>query len=372
MTLAGRAYRAVGRVLGRRGRYVLDGVAATLTGRPTLLRHGDLTLGLVRRRLAPEGLFVGWILNADEDGGGARVHALAPHAHLRRLGVNSVILRKPRPLCVAVDLRGEAIERLIGASLDVVVFEKVIGEGAETLARRLGAAGTRTLYVAGDLFGHEMARAVDRVVAASEQLTKVAGPHRDRVSVIEPVIDAPAGLVKDHRRRPRTERIRVVWVGYPENVHLLAPVREALKDSRLARYELVTISRGPGVTHQWHRRRVYRQLLDCDIAVLPANATDWYQAKPNTRLTMFKSLGIPAVASPIDSYQRTLVQGRSCYFARATSDWVEALLELKDPDRRREVGLADREQVLARYGPEAIGQKWLALFQALAARRVSP
>jgi hypothetical protein len=372
MTLARSAYRAVAGVLGRQGRYVLDGVAATLTGHPTLLRHGDLTMGLVRRRLAPDGLFVGWILNADEDGGGARVHALAPHAYLRRIGVNSVILRKPRPPCTPVDLRGEAIERLIGAGLDVVVFQKVVGEGAEILARRLGAAGTRTVYVAGDFFGHEMARTVDQVVAASEQLTKVAGPHQDRVAVIEPVIDAPAGLVKDHRQRPRTDRIRVVWVGYPENVHLLGPVREALRDPRLARYELVTISRGPGVTHQWHRRRVYRQILDCDIAVLPADETDWYQVKPNTRLTMFKSLGLPTVASPIDSYQRTLAQGRSCYFARTTSDWVEALLELKEPDRRREIGLADREQILASYGPEAIGQKWLALLQAVAAKRVSP
>lgn len=371
MTPAGAAYRAVGRVLGRRGRYLLDGIAAALTGRSGLLRHGDLTLGLARRRLAPEQPFVGWIVAADEDGGGARVHALAPHAYLRRHGVNSVILRKPRPPSTALDFPDEAIDRLVGAGLDVVVFVKVVGQGAERVASRLSDAGTRTVYVAGDLFGHEMAAGVDWVVAASPLLTAVAGPRQDCASVIEPVIDAPAHLVKDHAQPPDRHRLRLVWVGYPENLHLLEPVREALRDPRLSRYELVTISRGPGVTHQWHRRHVYRQLLACDIAVLPADPTDWYQAKPNTRLTMFKSLGIPAVASPIDSYRRTLTHGDGCFFAETPAEWVEALLALGKPERRRQVGLADRDQVLARYGPAAIGQKWLALFRALATRDVS-
>lgn len=358
--------------MGRRGRYLLDGSVAALTGRPHLLRHVDLTIGMLRRRLFPNRLFVGWILAADEDGGGARVHALAPHAYLRRIGVNSVILRKPRPYCMTVDLHAGAVERVIGAGLDVVVFAKVVGQGAEALARQLGAAGTRTVYVAGDLFGHEMARAVDWVVAASEGLTQVAGPHQDRVSVIEPVIDAPPGLIKDYGRRPSAGRIRVVWVGNPENLHLLELVREALRDPRLIDYELVTISRGPGVSHQWHRRRVYTQVLDCDIAVLPVSETEWYRAKPNTRMTMFKSLGIPIVASPIASYRATLVGGRSCLFARTTSDWAEALLALREPDRRREIGLSDREEILACYGLETIGQKWLALFQAIAARSASP
>jgi glycosyltransferase involved in cell wall biosynthesis len=367
MPLGGAIYRAVRGRLGRRGRYVVDGVAAALTGRPNLLRHIDLALGLLRRRLAPRELFIGWVLNADEDGGGARVHGLMPHAYLRHRDMNSVVLRKPRQHYAPLRLHPDDVDRLIDAGFDVVVFPKVADEGAQMLAKRLSAAGTRTVYVAGDLWGHDMAQVVDWVVAASEGLAGIVAGRHARVSVIEPVIDAPRGLVKHYARRPATDRIRVVWVGYPENLHLVEVVREALRDPRLAGYELVTISRGPDVTYQWHRTRVFEQILDCDIAVLPLDDTPWYQAKPNTRLTMFKALGLPIVASPIDSYRRTLAGGRGCYFASTPAEWVDALLALGDAERRREVGLADREQVLAAYSLEAMGEKWLALLRALAA-----
>ena len=362
--VAGAAYRGVRGLLPGPGRRALDGAVTALTGSSSL-RHLDLGRGLRRRRSDPDRLFVGWLLHADEDDGSARVHALFPHAYLRSVGVNSVILRKPRAHYASLSFGAGEVARLVAARLDVVVFQGVHGAPAVALARALRAAGTRTVFVTGDLFGSDIAEAVDRVVGASDGLTAVAGPGRDKTSVIESALDAPPGLVKDHARAPRGDRIRVVWVGYPDNLPLLAPVCEALADPRLARYELVTISRGPGVTYQWHRRRVHQQLVECDIAVLPVGETAWYLAKPNTRMTMFKALGLPMVASPIDAYQRTLTHGLGCYFARTPAEWADALHALADPEARRAMGLAEREKVLAAYSHEAVGAKWHALFRSL-------
>lgn len=363
------AYRGAYRILPSVGRYVLDGIVAPLTGQPHLLRHGDLTVGLLRRRLAPERLFVGWVLHADEDNGSTRVHGLLPHAYLRSVGVNSVILRKPRMQCAPLWLRPDDVQRLLRAQLDVVVFQGVAAKAAVALAQQLRAVGTKTVFVTGDLFGHDMSGAVDWIVAASQGLTAVAGTLLEKTSVIESIIDAPLGLVKDYDHVSTHDEIRVVWVGYPENLPLLDVVRDALKDPRLSQFRLVTISRGPGVTYQWHRRRVFSHLLSCDIAILPGGETNHYCAKPNTRMTMLKALGIPIVASPIDSHATTLTHGRSCYLAATTPEWVEAFLALANPDRRRTVGLADREIILATYGLDAIGQRWLELFRKLAPSR---
>jgi Glycosyl transferases group 1 len=366
--VAGAAYRRTRKLLPSSGRPLLDGAFTALTGASSL-RYLDLSRGRRRRRSAPDRLFVGWLLHADEDGGAARVQALFPHAYLRRVGVNSIILRKPRVHYAPLRFGADEVARLVAARLDVVVFQGVHGASAVALARALRAAGTRTVFVTGDLFGHDIAQAVDHVVGASEGLTAVAGPHQKNTSVIESALDAPPGLVKDHARPAHGERVRVVWVGYPENLPLLAPVREALTDRRLAGYELVTISRGPGVTYQWHRRHVHRQLIECDIGVLPVGESDWYRAKPNTRMTMLKALGLPMVASPIEAYQRTLTPGLGCYFARTPPEWADALAALAKPDARRVMGLAEREIVLARYGHDAVGAKWHALFRSLAPGR---
>jgi glycosyltransferase involved in cell wall biosynthesis len=189
-------------------------------------------------------------------------------------------------------------------------------------------------------------------------------PHKS--SVIESMIETPSGMCKDYSTLHPEAPVRVVWVGYPENLHLLAPVREALRDPRLADFELVTISRGPEATFQWDLNRVWDQLVDCDIAVLPSAETDSYRAKPNTRMIMLKALGLPIVASALPSHVATLTHGRGCYFAREVDEWANCLDALSDPEHRREMGLAERDQVLARYGMEAIGRRWLELVGRLA------
>jgi glycosyltransferase involved in cell wall biosynthesis len=350
---------------------MLDGIVASLTGKPAFLRHLDLSAGLLRRRRNPQGLFIGWLLKGDWDDGTARVHGLIQHRYFRRIGINSVLLRAPRRSGAHLTLRQSDLQRIVDARFDVTVFGGVHGPGAQKLARALRDAGTRTIFVTGDLVGGDMAGNVDWIVGASEGLTSIAGTYRDRSSVIESVLECPSDQMKDYSRPSRNERIRVVWVGYPENLHLLRPVRAALADPRLSRFDLVTISRGPGVTHQWHRKGVWSQLLACDIAVLPSAETEWYQAKPNTRMVMFKALGIPIVASPLASYVATLNHGRSCYFARTPEEWASALLALSGRVHRAEIGLAERERILAKYRIEANGQEWLGLFRRLSEGRTA-
>lgn len=346
---------------------VLDGIRAGIRNDPSVIRHLDLTRAIMRRRWRSDELSVGWILGGDEDHGFTRVCAILPHAQMRSLGTSSVILRQGRPWRSPLHLRPTDIERIAQAGLDVVVLHEVDGPDASKLVAALRQAGTKTIYAAGNLVTSSLVDQVDWVVVASDGLRAVAPGRSLATEVIEPAIDAPPGLVKSYARRPTRNEIRVVWVGYAENLHLLAPVREALSSPRLARYRLVTISSGPGVTYQWSRKRVHRQLLDCDIAVLPSAPVDWYVAKPNTRMTMLKALGLPIVASPNPAFTATLTHGQSCYFAREVDEWVDALEALGDFERRAAVGLSDRNRILDTYGSVAVARRWRTCFDRLRA-----
>ena len=332
---------------------------------PHLIRHFDLAMGIARRWLQPDQILVGWILIGDEDDGFTRVCGLLPHAGLRQLGTNSVILRKCRPAGIPLQLRNEDIQDIARVKFDVIVFLNVEGAGSLALIESLRAVGTKTIYAAGDLVTTRLPEVVDYVVVASEGQRAIAPSREAMTEVIEPVIDAPPNLVKDYSRRHAREEIRVVWVGYPENLHLLEPVREALRSPSLSRYRLVTISRGPEVTYQWDRKHVHRQLIDCDVAVLPSSSTEWYTTKPNTRMTMFKSLGIPIIASPNPAFAGTLTHGVSCYFARTVEDWIAALEKLGNFEHRAAIGLTDRQRIVDIYGRDAIARRWRDCFERL-------
>lgn len=350
-------------------KHALDSLS--LRTRPrSVVRYRDVALGIERRRVCPSAPFVGWILSGDDDDGFSRAGCLLFHEELCQLGTNSVILRTSRPAWTPLNLKRKDIEYVVRTGFDVVVFHQVErSESAAQLVEALRRTGTKTVYASGDPNISGMPEIVDDVVVAGEELRMVAPGREVAAEVIELAIDAPSSLVKDYSRRPIRENIRVVWVGYPENIHLLNPVREALLSPRLKRYQLVTISRGRGVTYQWNRKQVHRQLLDCDIAVLPSKSTLWYMAKPNTRMTMMKSLGLPIVASPIPAYTSLLKHGESCYFAYGLNDWIDALERLGDFEHRMAIGLADREHIVHIYGTEAIARRWHACFQRLLSDR---
>jgi glycosyltransferase involved in cell wall biosynthesis len=343
-------------------------VEITNSDDPKLVLHHDLPFGLLTRDFYPERLFIGWLLYGDENDGASRVRALIPHIHLRRHGLNSAILRKPRIPWAPFEPSDRAMQQIIDAGLDVLIFQGVTGDRAEALASALQHTSTKTVYVTGDLVRSGMPAVVDWVVAGSQGLQDVARPYPEKTSVIEAALEAPAGLVKDYSQPPQNKHVRVVWVGYPENLHLLKPIREALQDPRLRNYQLVTISRGPEATIQWDRSRVWSELLECDIAVLPSAPADWYQAKPNTRMVMLKALGLPMIASPIESYRATLTHGRSCYFADSIQKWADYLAELGDAKRRGEIGLAGRDKIIELYSPQAISARWLSLLENLTQR----
>nr|MBS0021131.1 glycosyltransferase [Gammaproteobacteria bacterium] len=278
--------------------------------------------------------------------------------------------RKPRIPWTAFQPSEELMQQIIDAGLDVLIFQGVTGAKAETLARALRSRATKTVYVTGDLVKSGMPAAVDWVVVGSQRLQDVARPFPEKTSVIEAVLEAPAGLAKDYSQPRPNKHLKVVWVGYPENLHLLRPIKEALQDPRLRNYRLVTISKGPEATLQWDRKRVWSDLIDCDIAVLPSALADWYQAKPNTRMVMLKALGLPMIASPIDSYRATLTHGKSCYFAESTQDWADYLAQLGEASRRREIGLADRDEIIKRHSAQAISARWLSLLERLTQREL--
>jgi len=65
-------------------------------------------------------------------------------------------------------------------------------------------------------------------------------------------------------------------------------------------------------------------------------------------------LGVPSIASPTRPFAACIQDGNTGLLAAETTGWADALSELTgSPARRRELGLAAKEQANAQFGPEA-------------------
>ena len=94
--------------------------------------------------------------------------------------------------------------------------------------------------------------------------------------------------------------------------------------------------------------RDYPSILTMDVGIAPLRDVLFNHAKSEIKLLEYSASGIPWVASPLSAYsalQQELGIGR---LAKKPQHWINHLRALRDPDTRREEGLACRKAISRR------------------------
>jgi glycosyltransferase involved in cell wall biosynthesis len=327
-----------------------------------------------------------------------RIAVLNMFPYLRAAGFDPQVVFEPEQATDRPDLTGLA-PRLIGEGFQVIVFQKVGGSSAETLARELGAAGIRTVFCVCDFIDDAMAAATDATVVVTDFLKSLYPPAlQHKIHVVHDGIEHPDRF-RPHASRRRgtlTDPLRAVLVtsvSYEHLPQIITPPRW-LNVTIVGRYvpsEAVVKRLGQMrrkfLRHRDPRQRlaylrfmadwtircaawdpvdVYRRMLDADVGIIPiddvepapgsAETVPSWKVKSENRLSMKMCLGLPVVATPIPSYEPLIRQGENGFFARTRGEWIEHLDTLRDPAVRERIGQAARASVLQRYSMEEQGR----------------
>mgnify|MGYP001252257505 CR=1 FL=1 len=102
-------------------------------------------------------------------------------------------------------------------------------------------------------------------------------------------------------------------------------------------------------------------LAEADIAIAPLESSIFNDAKSNIKFLEAAILNVPSVCSPCATFRDVVEEGRNGFLAEGVTGWRDALLALAhDPALRQRLGEQARQDVLARYQPEAIARKQVA------------
>jgi len=209
------------------------------------------------------------------------------------------------------------------------------------------------------LLGHKIPSIMRRaraVIAGNEYLERWATEHgARRVELIPSVVDTKCYVP---RHRSKTDEFRIGWIGSPTTARYLQLVRGALE--RLTSMPEVTIVLiGPGkntldgvrsVVCKWQESTEVESIQGLDVGIMPLPDDPWERGKCGYKLVQYMACGIPVVASPVGANNRIVEHGTNGFLARRESDWVEALLLLKDnPELRACLGSAGRNRVMQHY-----------------------
>lgn len=284
-----------------------------------------------------------------------------------------------------------------GSRYDVVVFVKAMSARHREEAERAQAAGARVVFDANvnyyEVWGEydvpgtkpteeqqreatAMTRLADWVVADSSYLLGVVRKLTERASWIPDNVDT--SLFRPPRRRRREERpLQLVWSGMARKARPLILAREALaalEDAELTVVsneepaELVPLRRAIPVRFvPFDLRRYARILRDCDVIISPKRLQNGYEmGHSEWKITLGMAAGLPAVASPQQSYVEAIGHRGGGIVADSGDEWTEALTRLAaEPRLREEMGARALETVRERYATPVVARRYRDLLRSL-------
>ena len=280
-----------------------------------------------------------------------------------------------------------------GRRYDVVVFVKSMDTSTQTEALRIQAAGVRVVFDANvnyyEIWGDyelpntrptdeqqqdalAMTRLADWVVADSSYLLQVVRKRTERASWIPDNVDTR--LFRPPRRRSGNG-LRVIWSGMAMKARPLLDVREALAAtgaeltvvSNEEPPELAELRDSVPVRFVRFSLRGYAQVLrETDVIVSPKRLVNGYElAHTEWKISLGMGAGLPAVASPQQSYVEAIADRGGGIIAAGPGEWWMALERLRDPAVRAELGQRARETVLERYSTPVVARQYADLLVSL-------
>ena len=214
------------------------------------------------------------------------------------------------------------------------------------------------------------------VVCGNRSIAEYAKSKGASASVIPTVVDPE--IFKPAARPDRNAPLTLGWIGthstfpYLESIF---PVLSSLANHYDFRVKIVGAGRDnvtiPGVKIDnipWSLEREVSDFQSIDIGLYPIDARlysgKWAQGKSGFKSVQYMAVGVPFVATPVGGSAEIGEVEVTNFFASTNDEWYRTLeCLIKDGDRRREMGAAGRDHVIAHYGLEDQADKLALLLR---------
>lgn len=285
---------------------------------------------------------IGWL--------GAGIDLSTPQFRLRMYHIDRWL--RSRGYCSAVISPTEL------PSVETVIFGRSFTEEDYALMQRAHADGKYTvLDICEDLFDlpfplyRPMIEAADYVVCCSHALEAKVREFNRNTTTIQDAVEADFDLNCAYEHR---SSLVVGWIGMGGGSYMAEALRPLIQNMG---HRLVTIHEHDNADIRWNIETWQQELIQCDIAILPA---DYYRqpSKSNNRLTTLMALGLPVVAAPLDAYKRIVEHGTNALLAATQEEWQLCLSLLQDTATRIRIGRAGKETARRDFHLDSIAAVW--------------
>jgi glycosyltransferase involved in cell wall biosynthesis len=120
---------------------------------------------------------------------------------------------------------------------------------------------------------------------------------------------------------------------------------------------------------RWSSATEAQELASADLGVSWVPNDRWSRGKCGLKILQYMAAGLPVIANPVGVQSEMVRHGENGFLVRTPEEWIEAVgLLSRDPELRRQMGLAGRWLVEREFSVEIGADSWLQLLAPLPAR----
>ena len=309
-------------------------------------------------------LNIAWILGGTRKTASSRLQGYLIHEEFLRMGLRSTLIADEFINCNS-SLSAQFLKT--AAKIFSGKYTHVIFEGPEWISTQLAmlvrSKGIVCICVRCDRYPFEYDRYFDLTILPTETLR--AELQIQKAKIIPDMVEVPIDKYKKSYSQMSADRLRVGWLGHQGYGPFIFDFIEklSLSPSIRSRFLFDTISSGPGFTRQWSEESVIDDLLSCDLVIIPIPEGDWYKNKSANRLTMMFALGMPCIATEIQSYKSIGIHDENVMFAASLNDYMLSLIKMSDLQLREKIGINARLSLAKEFSQAEVAKQWLAAIQ---------
>jgi glycosyltransferase involved in cell wall biosynthesis len=214
---------------------------------------------------------------------------------------------------------------------------------------------------------------MDLVIAGNRHLAAAVPAGSTRVEIVPTPIDCE----RYQQSAPdRARTLRLLWIGLPENLIYLEPLRPVIANLQRSWPELklrVVCSRFPEWDDSmlecvpWSSEGEVRAIAGADVGLMPLSDNEWTRGKCAFKLLQYMAAGLPCVASPVGANSEVVTHDYNGYLATTEAQWYESLHRLlASSDLRTNFGARGLARVRSHYDIPQIASRTAALIAGLA------
>lgn len=198
-------------------------------------------------------------------------------------------------------------------------------------------------------------RWADAVIAGNRRIAHYVSERGKPVTLLPTVVDTDVFKPKE----VSSDVPIVGWIGSHSTFPFIKAILPVLEEvGRTHRFRLkivggterVRLSTVEVVNDSWRLEREVEDFRSLDIGLYPILADEWSVGKSGFKAVQYMAVGIPTVASAVGAVTEIIEDGVTGFLVRTPDEWYDRLHRLlEDPELRRRMGRAAREQAVARF-----------------------